>query len=507
MTAFLKYALYLLVLVPGTLAALQTPEGPVARFTFNNQSIDDEITKHSPRLVGVNHTDDRFGNANSAIYLFGNENSYISLGTHSYLKPRAGSISLWIKLENEVYAGKGAKVNPILLTKCSTADDFYEAYAIYYFPETKRLGSACIYDSLHQFGIYSMQRFARLKWHHLAITYDDDQFSFYIDGQLEKRIAKNYIARFNPQDSVVIGSTANKKNKRFTNGIVDDIEFYDRVLTDAEIEELYHAPNPVKTSLFVSAGVIALLIFLFIVVIYSAVKYYIKSTLAREKKHLELVNKRLETELRVNRALMNPHFVFNSLNTLQSLILTNENRRAYHYLVKFSKLIRKTMEGNISDTISLEMELDILNRYMELENMRFEENISYSICVNPSIVPSSVRIPIMMIQPFVENAIWHGLLKKTGEKKIRIIFESLPGPYLLCSIEDNGIGRKPKPSIQHEKKSLATAFVMQRINLMNRIHNLKCTMTIEDKPEQQGTIVKLILPIINNANELTRYNY
>ncbi|MDO9000702.1 MAG: histidine kinase [Bacteroidota bacterium] len=471
---------------------------PSAKFTFDNKNDLDEITGKKIRSNGVSYTYDRFGNANNAIYLFGNQYSYINLGNYTALKPTSGSISLWIKIENEVSAGKGYKFNPILLTKCAKEDDFFEAYSIFYLPETKKLNVTCTKDSVTQIGITSIQPIEHYDWHHLVITYNYSWLSFYIDGKLEKKMSKNYTTQFLESDSVVVGSTANIKNQRYLMASVDDIEFFDRVLNDKEILELYHAPNPNKNKIILNWALIILAIIAFIIFAYHLIKRQIKLAVQKERVRLELHNKLLETELRVNRASMNPHFLFNSLNTLHNFILLNDIDIASDYLVKFSKLIRKILDSNMHDNISLDFEIEILEKYLEIENLRFEKNINFSIIIDDEIKPSSVKIPIMMLQPFVENAIWYGLLNKAGEKNITINFSLLEKKYIYCTIEDNGTGRK-KESLTNlvEKKSLATNFIKQRLELLNKIHNLNCSLTIEDKPNNQGTIVKIVLPILN----------
>ena len=104
----------------------------------------------------------------------------------------------------------------------------------------------------------------------------------------------------------------------------------------------------------------------------------------------------------------------------------------------------------------------------------------------------------MMLQPFIENAIWHAFQGKEGEKRIMIAFRIEDPKYLECSIEDNGTGRKLKEENPQEKKSLATMFVIQRLEMLNKIYNLQCSLTITDKPASHGTIVKIRLPILNN---------
>ena len=231
--------------------------------------------------------------------------------------------------------------------------------------------------------------------------------------------------------------------------------------------------------------------------VYLLIRYYIKVSLRKGRQRLELANLLLENELRINRALMNPHFIFNSLNTLHNYILMNNVDRASNYLIKFSKLIRKILDSNLSDAISLEMEIELIQRYMEIESLRFNEHLKYAIIVEPSIASSFITIPIMMVQPFIENAVWHGLKDKSGDKMVTVSFSLYEEKYLKCVIEDNGTGRKKRSLNNLEKKSLGTGFVQQRLNLLNRIHNLSASLTIVDKAGNSGTLVTLILPILN----------
>jgi hypothetical protein len=376
-------------------------------------------------------------------------------------------------------------------------DDFYEAYSLYYLPETKKIVASLSKDSVDQVNLYIENRFKFNKWHHLVIAYDNESAFLYMDGKLGSKFPKHFKTSFLEGDSVLMGVTGNKKNERFLKASVDDIEFYNRVLNENEILNLFEAPNPNKSKT-VTSWILAILgLAALVTIIYFIVRYRLSLTLKKEKQQMELHNIMLETELRVNRALMNPHFVFNSLNTLQNFILKNENQRANNYLVKFSKLVRRLLESNMSDSISLAFEIELLTRYVEIEDLRFEENIKHSINVDHSITPSNIEIPVMMIQPFVENSIWHGLLKKDGDKQLRISFSKVQDKYILCAIEDNGLGRKQQSPEFAENKSLATGFIEQRLKLMNEIYGYNCTLTIEDKLEPRGTVVKLLLPILN----------
>jgi hypothetical protein len=498
MTSKIKCLLVVLLVVVLQTAKTQNKLQPSARFSFNNRSNFDDVNKQNAQLYGVSFTEDRFGNPNHAVYLFGNEFSSISLGNYPALKPKTGSISLWVKIERETYAGKGYKANPIILTKGNQNDDFYEAYGIYYILDSKKIGASGARDSLRQVGVLSKKEFPLFKWHHLVLSYDDAYFSFYIDGKLERKAVKNYETIFSETDSVLIGYTANKKNNRYLEGAVDDIEFYARVLSDDEVVSLYNAPNPNHYAVVIQRIGFSALIALGILILFLLIRFQLNRKLKREKERLEINNKLLETELRVNRALMNPHFIFNSLNTLHNFILKNNVDKASTYLLKFSKLIRKILDSNMSDSISLETELELIERYLEIEGLRFKEHIKHAVVIDPGLVPSTITIPIMMIQPFIENSVWHGLRNKKGDKIISISFSSIGSDYIQCVVEDNGTGRIKKGHHLLEKKSLATGFVEQRLELLNKIHGLACKLTIEDKPDHQGTIVSITLPILKN---------
>jgi hypothetical protein len=475
----------------------QTEVRPVAKFTFNNGSNRDEIGGLRAKLVNTKFTQDRFGNENNAVYIFGNPSSYINLGNSPALKPRAGSISLWVSVEAELWSGTGYTVNPILLTKNSGRDDFFEAYAIAYVPETNRMNASASKNDSGQTCITTVKEFELFKWHHLVLTYDDKELSFYVDGNHEQTLEKNFPMIFNPLDSVIAGVTNNRKNNRYSQLRFDDIEFYDKVLNAEQVSALYHAPNPNKNRIIAGwTGIIAAS-FLSLFIIYRLIRFQISKTHRKEKEKLELANKMLETELRVNRALMNPHFIFNSLNALHDLILSKQWDLASDYLVKFSKLIRKNLDSNHSGLIYLDAEIEMLYKYLEIVSMRFDKKISHHIVVNESLIPSAVKIPVMLLQPFVENAIWHGLLNKKGEKRIDIEFSRFESRYVKCSIEDNGLGRQQLEQ-KTGKKSLATNFVIQRLELLNKIHKLDCELEIIDKPHGTGTIVNILLPVLEN---------
>jgi hypothetical protein len=209
-----------------------------------------------------------------------------------------------------------------------------------------------------------------------------------------------------------------------------------------------------------------------------------------------------ELEIRAIRSQMNPHFTFNSLNTIQRFILEKDLTNARQYLSKFSKLLRKVLESGVSDAISINDEIDILNKYLEIEKLRFENSFDYSI-INELKNGEQLEIPCMLIQPFVENAIWHGLLPKKGDRKLEIKFIPFDRKRIMCTVDDNGVGRDFKEK-QHDplkKKSQAIDFVNQRLELFGKIKRLNCFVNITDKKNVDsmslGTKIEILIPILN----------
>lgn len=254
-----------------------------------------------------------------------------------------------------------------------------------------------------------------------------------------------------------------------------------------------------KTPLFLSA----LLAFIFILC-YLVFKNHVKKINLRNKEKLEKVN--LENELNKSRltaikSQMNPHFFFNALNTIQSYILTRDNKKALYYLKKFSVLTRNILETSEKEYISLEDEIKTLELYLEIEKARFNENeFFFNIETQISTQKESIKVPAMLLQPFIENAVKHGLLHKNGIKKIAIQFNQHK-EYLTISIEDNGIGRKKSQELNLLKRgnhiSFATEALMKRIEILNLNQNKKISIQytdIEDSLES-GTIVTIQIPI------------
>ena len=208
-----------------------------------------------------------------------------------------------------------------------------------------------------------------------------------------------------------------------------------------------------------------------------------------------------QTEMKALHAQMNPHFIFNCLNSIREMILNNENKQASHYLNKFAQLIRITLNQSSKPFVSLENTIDYLQRYLEMEKIR-TSNFTHTIELDEDLTQSDIVLPPMLIQPFIENAIWHGAASPDQPMKIDIRFEK-EQQQLLCIIDDDGIGierslKNKEAQLGHDPVGIDN--IKQRIRVLNEKYNMQSTITIEDKsslvPKNgTGTIVKLRLPI------------
>lgn len=245
-----------------------------------------------------------------------------------------------------------------------------------------------------------------------------------------------------------------------------------------------------RTTLLVGA----LMLVLITLILYILYRQY---QLNSEKKVLTL-------EQAMLRSQMNPHFLFNSLNSIKLYIINNEQKNAVHYLNKFSKLVRKILEASSLKEIPLEEELETVELYMNIENIRFNNEIDFAVEMDPEINPGLVKIPSLILQPFLENAIWHGLSSKEGEKRIRILIRQEDSGYITLVIRDNGIGRaeaeKYKQRRVLKRKSVGIDITRERLANFSRDYQYNYTIDIRDLFEADGkpagTEVVLKIPTI-----------
>ncbi len=201
-------------------------------------------------------------------------------------------------------------------------------------------------------------------------------------------------------------------------------------------------------------------------------------------------------------AQMNPHFLFNALNTIQSFIYSNDKKNASSYLGKFSELTRKILDNSSKKNISLDEEITLLQLYLDIEKVRFGDGFDASIRVDPSLDGEGISFPPMLVQPYVENAIKNGLLHKQGKKELRVDIRRIDGTNgIKIVIDDNGIGREQSTKINKTKighQSFANTATQKRINLINQTLDQKIVLDIIDKKNENGigigTTVILIIP-------------
>jgi len=201
------------------------------------------------------------------------------------------------------------------------------------------------------------------------------------------------------------------------------------------------------------------------------------------------------------RGQMNPHFIFNSLNSINYFISNNDKLSANRYIADFSKLIRSILHNLNHDFITLEKEIESVEDYLKIEYLRFGDKFDYNLTVEKEIADYNIKVSPGLIQPFVENAIWHGvrgLEKRKG--KIDIWFGT-KDRQLTCIIKDDGIGRKKselQKSKNDQKKSKGITIVMERLRIINGLQGTSCRISITDLyPDQidTGTIVEIDIPV------------
>ena len=225
--------------------------------------------------------------------------------------------------------------------------------------------------------------------------------------------------------------------------------------------------------------------------------------LQETKKRLVIEKQYRDSELKALKAQMNPHFIFNALNSIQEYIVLNKKNLASDYLGKFSDLIRTYLNHSSRGLIPVEEELKCLEMYLELEELRFEEKLTYSVDVADDINISTALIPTMLIQPYVENALKHGLLHKADNRKLTLsLSKAIEEENIICVVEDNGVGRKKALEIKATKnrmhRSFGTKVTQERLDLLNYGKENLIGVQIEDlyeNEEPKGTKVTISIPL------------
>jgi len=209
------------------------------------------------------------------------------------------------------------------------------------------------------------------------------------------------------------------------------------------------------------------------------------------RRQAEFQKQATELEMQALRSQMNPHFIFNCLSSINSFILKSKTDEASKYLTKFSRLIRMVLNNSKQSFISLEDELETLRLYLDMEKLRFKNSFDYAFNLSKNIEAENVFVPPLLLQPFAENAIWHGLMHKQGKGFLGFDF-CIEDKYLTCVITDNGIGREQaeilKSKSSEKQKSMGLKITTERLSLLNNNSEKQAFLTIEDMRDENGNV-------------------
>ncbi|WP_448635134.1 sensor histidine kinase [Pedobacter panaciterrae] len=230
-------------------------------------------------------------------------------------------------------------------------------------------------------------------------------------------------------------------------------------------------------------------IFLFFYILYN------QQRLKQKNRLLKSENQRLNIEQKLLQTQLNPHFIFNAIANLQSLIASGHVEEPVCYLNSFSSLLRGVLEQNRKDFIELSEELNSLNNYIRLQQMRYVGVFDYQIIVDEGLNLEHILIPPMLIQPFVENAIEHGFRLISHKGMLNISFNKV-NEMLSISVDDNGSGLRSNDVNKQKKQSLAQVILRERLALLFSSHEQSAKFTVNDKKEGHGVIAEITIPLI-----------
>ncbi len=302
--------------------------------------------------------------------------------------------------------------------------------------------------------------------------------------------AYNYFKLFKAMEDSVQNESVNKAVVELEAKYVTDKKEKEIALLKAD-QLFKEAQTQKQTQLIL--GLIAIGITLAVVFVLLYNRNQLQKKNALEKKNFELERNALAVQ-------MNPHFIFNSLGSISGFVAENEKDKAIEYLGVFSKLIRHNLEQSREQLVSVKQEADMLKLYLYLQQLRFDGKFNYEIKVDEKI-SDSVALPPMFIQPYVENAILHGVIPKIGPGNISVKFNLNESNELVCEVMDDGIGmlesKNRKNSFDNQQKSLAMTIAQERKEIINSKNKQKIQILVNDLKynAKEGTIVKLIFPL------------
>lgn len=338
-------------------------------------------------------------------------------------------------------------------------------------------------------------------YYNLCDQYGTRTKDFYILAGLYKDMSDIYITRADYKKAydyyVAYKSSNDSLNAgRYLEGLGYARTKFD---TEAKEKEVQLLNMKLDQNKYFTYGLAA---FIFLLLIIGFLLYY-QSRMAAKRKISEMNNRLSEITHANLRQQMNPHFIFNTLNSIQYYMYQHDKIATNNYLTKFSRLIRKILENSQHMLVPLKDELDVIQLYLELETLRFKEKFTFEITIDDEIDTLTYKIPTMLIQPYVENAVCHGLINKPDHGLLTIGMQ-LCQRHICCTIEDNGIGREAASEIKKQKdtsyNSLGTKITESRINITNALYgtDLKVIFTDlkDDGNNPCGTRVELQLPLM-----------
>jgi hypothetical protein len=242
---------------------------------------------------------------------------------------------------------------------------------------------------------------------------------------------------------------------------------------------------------------------LFRIALPSIFLFLIASLIIIYVKHLKQKADQKQNALRLQslQGQMNPHFIFNSLNSINYFISKNDALSANRYIADFSRLIRSILYNFNSDFISLERETESLEEYLKIEHLRFGDKFNYKVIMNPDVASGQFKVSPGLVQPFVENAIWHGVRGLDSRMGNVVVTYTLENEKITCTIEDDGIGRKKAEALRtriDQKVSKGISIVTERLNIINKLQKSNYQIIISDlypEKEETGTRVVIDIPL------------
>ncbi len=318
----------------------------------------------------------------------------------------------------------------------------------------------------------------------------------------QKKMTYQY--RLVNQSEEWITTTSDNPEARFLNLVAGEYDFEVKLCNESKVcSEVKKVHFSIQLPYYKKWWFVAVIVMIVVAFVFFLVRYWYKNK--ADQQHLQSEQQRLKKEIYKSkiaaiRSQMNPHFMFNALNTIQEFILTNQQEVASEYLADFADLMRMYLNQSNEDNVSLTEEEETLRLYLRLENLRFNDDLEYSIKIDSTLNKDGTFIPVMLLQPYIENSIKHGLLHKKGKKKLSIEFIKTADGQLKCTITDNGVGRKASGKINASKsighKSFATGANDHRVYLINQNRDKRIKVEIIDLYEEGtacGTRVEIFV--------------